>query len=65
MILHCKATGPVATLANEMNFMLSHAPGAGSIAQPGDQHSSWSLPQYNSPTHKGKVTINILRKSRE
>ena len=27
-------TGPETTWANEMNFVLNHAPGAGSIAQP-------------------------------
>ena len=33
-------TGPGTTWANEMNFVINHAPGAGSIARPFDQHSS-------------------------
>ena len=37
---------PGTTLANEMNFVMNHAPGAGSIARPVDQQSSalWMPP---------------------
>ena len=55
MIMHWKGyTGPVATLAYEMNFILNHAPAAGSIAQPADQQSS-SLPLY--PEHLLLIVI--------
>ena len=33
------------TWTNEMNLVMNHAPGAGSIARPGDQQSS-TLPLY-------------------
>ena len=33
-------TAPETTWANEMNFIMNHAPGAGSIARPVDQQSS-------------------------
>ena len=39
-------TGQDTTWANEINFVMNHAPGAGSIARPVDQHSS-ALPLYN------------------
>ena len=41
MIQHCKAIiiDPVTTWANEMNFGMNHAPGAGSIYRPIDQYS--------------------------
>ena len=38
--------GPGTTWANELNFVLNHAPGAGSIARPVDQQSS-ALPLYH------------------
>ena len=38
--------GPGTTWANEMNFVMKHAPGAGSIAQPVDKQSS-ELPLYH------------------
>ena len=44
-------TGPVKTWANEMTFIMSHAPGAGSIAQPVDQQSS-ALPLYHRRPHQ-------------
>ena len=45
--------------ANEMNFVMNHAPGAGSIARPVDQQSS-ALPLYHrSPLlKKRKISIN-------
>ena len=34
-ILHCTgSTGPETNMANEMNFVMNHAPGAGSIPRP-------------------------------
>ena len=33
-------TGPGTTWADEMNFVLNHAPGAGSLARPVHQQSS-------------------------
>ena len=33
-------TGPGTIWANEMNFVVSHAPGEGSLARPVDQHPS-------------------------
>ena len=33
-------TGPWTNWANEMNIVMNHAPGAGSIARPVDQQSS-------------------------
>ena len=43
-------TRPVTTWANEMNFGRTHAPGAGSIAQPVDLQSSSLLLYHASPT---------------
>ena len=42
-------TGPRTAWANEINFVMSHAPGAGSIAQPVDLQSS-VLPLYHGCT---------------
>ena len=40
-ILHCQGyTGPWIFWANQMNLIMKHAPGAGSIAQPIDQQFS-------------------------
>ena len=39
-------TAPGTTQAKEMNFVMNHAPGAGSIAQPVDRQSS-ALPLYH------------------
>ena len=42
-------------LGNQMNFVMNHAPGAGSIAQPVDQQSS-ALPLYHGcPQRKVRV----------
>ena len=38
--LFCTVTGPGITWANEMNLVMNHAPGAGSIARPVDLQSS-------------------------
>ena len=38
-------TGPGTTCANEMNYVMNHAPGAGSLARPVDLQSS-VLPLY-------------------
>ena len=47
MILDCYGyTRQETTLANEMNFVVNHAPGAGLIAQPVSQQSS-VLPLYH------------------
>ena len=45
-------TGPGTTWANEMNFIINHAPGAGSIARP--VPSVLSLPHLNN-TFGGSV----------
>ena len=39
-------TGPDTTWANDINSVMNHAPGAGSIARPVDQRSS-TLPLYH------------------
>ena len=39
-IVQLDYTGPGTTLAIEMNFVMNHAPGAGSLASPVDQQSS-------------------------
>ena len=39
-------TGPGTTWASEMNFVMNHAPGTGSIARPVDQQSR-ALPLYH------------------
>ena len=53
-ILHCKAIlnrgQPGLMMANEMNFAMNHAPGAGLIARPVDQQSS-ILPLYYGCPH--------------
>ena len=45
-----------ATWANEMNFVMNHAPGAGSIVRPVDQQSS-VLPLYHGCPYKHRVQI--------
>ena len=58
-ILHCKAILDRGLLQlNEMNFVMKHAPGAGSIAQPVDLQSS-VLPLCYSCTHAGSKIIQI------
>ena len=52
MILHCNTIlGWVGTTwANEINFVMNHAPGAGSITRPVDQHPiGKSMLYYRSP----------------
>ena len=39
VLVQDSALGPRTTWANEMNFVMNHALGAGSIARPGDQQS--------------------------
>ena len=49
LILHCKAIlGPGTTGANEMNFVVNHAPDAGSIGRPVDQRATTEL---HMPSH--------------
>ena len=40
-------------LVNEMNFVMNHASGAGSIARPVDQQSS-AMPLYHGCLHIGE-----------
>ena len=42
-------TGPRTTWANDFNFGMNHAPGAGSITQPVDQHAT-TVQQVNTPS---------------
>ena len=58
-ILQCKVgyTGLGITWANEMNFVMDHTPGAGSIATPVDQQSSTLLLNY---VHLSQLDNNIL-----
>ena len=52
-------TGPGTTWDDEMNFVMNHAPGAGSIARPVDQQSS-ALPLcYGRPNACRPLYIKI------
>ena len=46
------------TWANEMNFVMNHATGAGSIARPVDQLSS-VMPLYHGCTKMRQTTTNL------
>ena len=50
-MMHCKATltGLGTTWPNEVNFAMNLSPGAGSLAQPADLHSSALQLCYNCP----------------
>ena len=55
MIIHLQGyTGPRITWADEMNFVVDHATGAGSITRPVDQQSS-ALPLYHGRHRKEEV----------
>ena len=61
MILHYLGyTGTETTWANEMNFIMNHAPGAGSLARPVGKQSS-TLPLYLGCLHGwGQPGIQVL-----
>ena len=67
-IQHLKGyTVPGTTWANQMNFVINHAPGAGSTAHPVDQQSS-ALPLYHGCPHAfrrywhPKLVYSMLKK---
>ena len=47
-------TGPGTTWANEMNFVMERAPGAGSIARPVDPQSNIIPLSYGCPLYEKK-----------